>query len=53
MVLGEWEKARSDLTAASKQQPTNVGIKMELAKLNKKMKSFENRERKQAAAMFA
>lgn len=53
VALGEWEKARSDLVAALKLQPNNMGIRMEITNLNKKQKSFENLEKKQAAAMFA
>lgn len=53
MALADWEKAREDLLAAAKLQPNNVGIRMEIAKLDKKRKSFESLEKKQAAAMFA
>lgn len=53
VALGEWDKARSDLVAALKLQPNNMGIRIEITQLNKKQKSFENLEKKQAAAMFA
>lgn len=53
MSLGEWGKAREDLVKALKLQPNNMGIRMEITNLNKKQKSFENLEKKQAAAMFA
>lgn len=53
VALAEWDKAREDLMAAAKLQPNNVGIRMEIAKLDKKRKVFENLEKKQAAAMFA
>lgn len=53
MALGEWDKAREDLVQAAKIQPNNMGIRMEITKLDKKRKSFQNLERKQAAAMFA
>lgn len=52
-ALGEWDRAREDFTAAAKIQPNNVGIRMEIAKLDKKQKVHQTRERKQAAAMFA
>lgn len=53
VALGEWELARDDLVKAAKLQPNNMGIRMEITKLDKKRKSFQNLERKQAAAMFA
>lgn len=53
IALGEWDKAREDLVSAAKIQPNNVGIRLEIQKLDKKKKQFQEKERKQAAAMFA
>jgi len=53
VALGEWEKARRDFVAAQKIQPSNIGIRMEIQKLDKKEKQFAQKERRQAAAMFA
>jgi len=53
VALGDWEKAREDLVAAANIQPKNVGIQIEIKNLDKKVKQFEEKERRQAAAMFA
>lgn len=53
IALGEWNRAREDLVAALKLQPNNMGIRMEIQKLDRKRKQFEEKEKKQAAAMFA
>lgn len=51
-ALGDWEEAKADLLAAAKLAPKNMGIRIELDKLNKKMKAHKANERKAAAAMF-
>lgn len=53
VALSEWDSAMADLQAAAKLQSNNVGIRMEIQKLERKMKQFEEKEKKQAAAMFA
>ncbi|KAI0563815.1 Peptidylprolyl isomerase [Gracilaria domingensis] len=53
VALGEWDKAREDLMAAYNLQRNNMGIRMEIQKLDRKRKQFEEKEKKQAAAMFA
>lgn len=52
VFLGEWDDARADLVAATKLSD-NPGIKSEIIKLDKKRKLHAEREKKQAAAMFA
>ncbi|CAN8067478.1 unnamed protein product [Agarophyton chilense] len=53
VALGEWEKAREDLVSALKLQKNNMGIRTEIQKLDRKRKQFEEKEKRQAAAMFA
>jgi hypothetical protein len=50
--MGSWEEAKSDLIAAGRIAPKAMGIRIELDKLNKKLKAHKSRERKAAAAMF-
>lgn len=50
--MGSWDEAKADLQAAAKLAPKNMGIRIELDKLGKKMKAHKLRERKAAAAMF-
>lgn len=52
ICLGEWESARADLVAALELWD-NPGIKNEILRLDRKRKQFAEREKKQAAAMFA
>jgi hypothetical protein len=52
VAMGSWDEAKSDLLAAGKLSPKNMGIRIELDKLSKKMKAHKVQERKAAAAMF-
>lgn len=45
--------ALEDLREAQRLQPRNMGIRTEIARLERKRKNFETLEKKQAAAMFA
>jgi tetratricopeptide (TPR) repeat protein len=53
IAMGSWEEAKEDLLAAAKIAPNQMGIRVALAEVNKKMKNHLARERKAAAAMFA
>lgn len=53
IAIGDWDKAREDLVDALKLQRNNMGIRIEIQKLDRKRKQFEEKEKKQAAAMFA
>lgn len=53
IAMGSWNEAKADLQSAAKLAPKNMGIRVELDKLNKKLKAHKAREKKAAAAMFS
>eukprot|EP00172_Hildenbrandia_rubra_P000006 Plantae.Rhodophyta-Hildenbrandia_rubra.ctg10041.p2 GENE.Plantae.Rhodophyta-Hildenbrandia_rubra.ctg10041~~Plantae.Rhodophyta-Hildenbrandia_rubra.ctg10041.p2 ORF type:complete len:432 (-),score=123.60 Plantae.Rhodophyta-Hildenbrandia_rubra.ctg10041:2060-3355(-) len=50
--LGMWDEARQDLIAAAKLAPKNMGIRIELKKLDRKVEQHKSKEKRAAAAMF-
>jgi tetratricopeptide (TPR) repeat protein len=51
-AMGDWDDAKADLYAAAKLAPRNMGVRIELDKLTKKMKLHKAQERSAAKAMF-
>lgn len=51
-AMADYDEAKADLFAAAKLAPRNMGIRIEIDKLTKKMKIHKAQERKAAAAMF-
>lgn len=51
-AMADYDEAKADLFAAAKLAPRNMGIRIEIDKLTKKMKLHKAHERKAAAAMF-
>lgn len=51
-AVADYDEAKADLFAAAKLAPRNMGIRIEIDKLTKKMKIHKAQERKAAAAMF-
>eukprot|EP01052_Picozoa_sp_SAG31_P037450 SAG31_NODE_4838_length_2913_cov_2.769367_3_plen_168_part_00 len=53
MNLNDYDRARADLETAEKLEPEDKQIKSSIAKMNKRLKQHEQKERKAYAKMFA